>query len=92
MVLSGDLYHFRENRTLKHVPTFNFDEAEILGSIDAVEDFPMESGARLWMEHHIAANALLDKSPANTSRAATPSLVRADALRTSASSGRAPTR
>ena len=64
LVLSGDLYHFPENRTLKRVPTFNFDEAQTLASMDAVEDFLMESGARLWIEHDFAANALLDKSPA----------------------------
>ena len=64
VVLSGDLYHFPENRALKRVPTFNFDEAQTLASMDAVEDFLMESGARLWIEHDFAANALLDKSPA----------------------------
>ncbi len=64
VVLSGDLYHFPENRTLKRVPTFNFDEAETLASMDAVEAFLMESGSTLWIEHDSAANALLDKSPA----------------------------
>ena len=64
LVLSGDLYHFPENRTLRRVPTFNFDEAQTLASMDAVEDFLIESGARLWIEHDVAANALLDKSPA----------------------------
>ena len=64
VVLSGDLYHFPENRTLKRVPTFNFDEAETLASMDLVEDFLIESGARLWIEHDSAANALLNKSPA----------------------------
>ena len=64
VVLSGDLYHFPENRTLRRVPTFNFDEAQTLASMDAVEDFLIESGAKLWIEHDFAANALLDKSPA----------------------------
>ena len=64
LVLSGDLYHFPESRMLKRVPTFNFDEAETLASMDAVEDFLIESGARLWIEHDFAANALLDKAPA----------------------------
>ena len=64
LVLSGDLYHFPENRRLKRVPTFNFDEAQTLASMDAVEDFLIESGATLWIEHDVAANALLDKSPA----------------------------
>jgi len=64
LVLSGDLYHFPENRTLKRVPTFNFDEAQTLASMDAVEDFLFESGATLWTEHDFVANALLDKLPA----------------------------
>ena len=63
VVLSGDLYHFPENRTLKRVPTFNFDEAETLASMDAVEAFLVETGARLWIEHDSAAHAMLDKSP-----------------------------
>ena len=64
VVLSGDLYHFPENRTLKRVPTFNFDEAQTLESMDLVEDFLIETGARLWIEHDFATNARLDKSPA----------------------------
>ena len=46
------------------MPTFNFDEAQTLASMDAVEDFLMESGARLWIEHDFTANALFDKLPA----------------------------
>ncbi len=64
VVLSGDLYHFPENRLLKRVPSFNFDDAQTLASMDAIEDFLAESGARLWIEHDAAANALLRKSPA----------------------------
>ncbi len=64
VVLSGDLYHFPESRSLKRVPTFNFDEEMTLASMDRVEDFLIETGARLWIEHDIAENALLDKSPA----------------------------
>ena len=64
VVLSGDLYHFPESRSLKRVPTFNFDAEMSLASMDRVEDFLIETGARLWIEHDIAENALLDKSPA----------------------------
>jgi glyoxylase-like metal-dependent hydrolase (beta-lactamase superfamily II) len=64
VVLSGDLYHFPENRLLKRVPTFNFDEARTIESMDLIEDFLMSSGARLWIEHDIAANQRLQKSPA----------------------------
>ncbi len=64
VVLSGDLYHFPENRTLKRVPTFNYDEAQTLESMDLVEDFLIDTGAKLWIEHDSAANARLRKSPA----------------------------
>ena len=64
VVLSGDLYHFPESRSLKRVPTFNFDAEMTLESMDRVEDFLIETGARLWIEHDIAENALLEKSPA----------------------------
>ena len=64
IVLSGDLYHFPENRLLKRVPTFNFDDTQTLESMGLVEDFLITTGARLWIEHDIATNVLLDKSPA----------------------------
>ncbi len=64
VVLSGDLYHFPENRLLKRVPTFNYDEAQTLKSMDLVEDMLARTGARLWIEHDIAANERLEKSPA----------------------------
>ena len=64
VVLSGDLYHFPENRLLKRVPTFNYDEAQTLESMDLVEDMLASTGARLWIEHNIAANERLEKSPA----------------------------
>ena len=64
VVLSGDLYHFPESRALKRVPTFNFDAEMTLEAMDRVEDFLIETGARLWIEHDIAENALLEKSPA----------------------------
>ena len=64
VVLSGDLYHFPESRLLKRVPTFNFDAETTLESMDRVEDFLIETGARLWIEHDIAENAMLEKSPA----------------------------
>lgn len=63
VVLSGDLYHFPESRELGRVPLFNFDEAQTLAAMDAVEAFLQESGADLWIEHDSSHNATLKKSP-----------------------------
>ena len=63
IVLSGDLYHFPESRELRRVPLFNFDEAQTLASMDAVEAFLEDSAAELWIEHDSIHNATLKKSP-----------------------------
>ena len=63
VVLSGDLYHFPQSRELRRVPLFNYDEAQTLASMDAVEAFLQESGADLWIEHDSIHNATLKKSP-----------------------------
>ncbi len=64
IVLSGDLYHFALSREDRRVPTFNFDEAETLRSMDRVEEFLETSGAELWIEHELAWFEQLKKSPA----------------------------
>ena len=63
IVLSGDLYHFRESRTLRRVPTFNFDKVESLQSIDKVEALIKKTGATLWIEHDKALADTLKKAP-----------------------------
>jgi len=63
VVLSGDLYHFRESRTLRRVPTFNYDKAQSLQSIDKVEALVKETHATLWIEHDKALADTLKKAP-----------------------------
>ncbi len=63
VVLSGDLYHFRESRTLRRVPTFNYDATQSLQSIDKVEALIKETGATLWIEHDEALADTLKKAP-----------------------------
>ncbi len=63
VLLSGDLYHFRESRTLRSVPTFNYDAAMSLRSIDKVEALLKETGATLWIEHDKALADTLKKAP-----------------------------
>ncbi len=64
VLLSGDLYHYLEERTLDRVPSFDFDEDMTRASRRAMEDFLVETGATMWIEHNIELHETLDKSPA----------------------------
>jgi N-acyl homoserine lactone hydrolase len=63
VVLSGDLYHFPESRTLKRVTTFEYDAAQTQKSREAIEAFLVKTGAQLWIQHDLLGNARLKKSP-----------------------------
>jgi N-acyl homoserine lactone hydrolase len=63
IVLSGDLYHYPEERKLKRVPTFEFDQRQTVETREKIEAFLKESGAQLWIQHDYAANAKLKKAP-----------------------------
>ena len=62
IVLTGDLYHYPEERTLK---TFrvedNIEQTRI--SRAAIDDLLRKTGAKLWIQHDILTNATLKKSP-----------------------------
>ena len=51
VMLSGDLYHFKESRTLKRTPVFNTDSAQTLASMTKVENLLQTENAELWIEH-----------------------------------------
>jgi len=63
ILLSGDLYHFRESRTLRRAPTFNHDAAMTFESMDKVESLLQARGATLWIEHDKALADTLRKAP-----------------------------
>jgi len=63
VVLSGDLYHYPEERSLDRVPTFDFDRDQTRKSRKALEDFLKQSGAQLWIQHDSAVYAKLAKAP-----------------------------
>jgi N-acyl homoserine lactone hydrolase len=64
IVLSGDLYHYPEERTLKRVPTTEFNPAQTAASRAAIEAFLARTHAQLWIQHDFNAIAKLNKSPA----------------------------
>ena len=64
LVISGDLYHYPEERTLHRVPTFDVDPKQTAASRTALEAFMQKAGARLWIQHDLAATMKLNKAPA----------------------------
>jgi glyoxylase-like metal-dependent hydrolase (beta-lactamase superfamily II) len=63
IVLSGDLYHYPEERKLNRVPTTEFNVEQTVASRAAIDAFLKKTGAQLWIQHDFNANAKLKKSP-----------------------------
>ncbi|MFY9242280.1 MAG: N-acyl homoserine lactonase family protein [Polaribacter sp.] len=51
ILLTGDLYHFEENRANRGVPSFNYNVQETLESMDAFEAFAKEKNAEVIIQH-----------------------------------------
>jgi N-acyl homoserine lactone hydrolase len=64
IVLSGDLYHYPEERTLEKIPATEFDREQTVASRAAIEAFLARTHAQLWIQHDFNATAKLKKSPA----------------------------
>jgi hypothetical protein len=63
VVLSGDLYHYPEERKLGRVPTFEFNQEQTSATRAAIDAFLKKTGAQLWIQHDFAGNAKLKKAP-----------------------------
>lgn len=64
VVLSGDLYHYPEERSLKRVPSTEYDARQTAQSRAEVENFLAQSKAELWIQHDYNGMAKIKKSPA----------------------------
>ena len=53
ILLTGDLYHFEENRTSRGVPSFNYDVEKTLQSMDEFEAFEKEKNAEVIIQHSV---------------------------------------
>lgn len=51
LLLSGDLWHLRESRERRLVPSFNVDREQTLASMDKVEALARDTGARIVRQH-----------------------------------------
>ena len=63
VLLSGDLWHYPEERTLNRSPTTEFSPQQTAASREAIEAFLKQTNAQLWIEHDFIGNAKLKKSP-----------------------------
>lgn len=64
ILLSGDLYHYPEELTQRNAPTTEFSREQTVASRAAIQAFLKKTGAQLWIQHDITANAKLKKAPA----------------------------
>ena len=64
VVLSGDLYHYPEERTLRKIPTTEFSREQSAASRATIEAFLASAHAQLWIQHDFNAVAKLKKAPA----------------------------
>jgi glyoxylase-like metal-dependent hydrolase (beta-lactamase superfamily II) len=63
VVLSGDLYHYPEERERKRVPTTDFNPQQTASSRSAIEGFIAQTHAQLWIQHDFTATEKLKKAP-----------------------------
>ena len=63
VLISGDLYHYPEERTQNKIPATEFNADQTVASRKAVEAFMKKNHAQLWIQHDFIANAALKKSP-----------------------------
>jgi len=63
VLISGDLYHYPEERKLNRLPTTEFNVEQTAASRVSIEAFLKKTGAQLWIQHDFTANAKLNKAP-----------------------------
>jgi N-acyl homoserine lactone hydrolase len=63
VVLSGDLYHYPAERTLKRLPTFEVSEAGTAAARAELEGFLSRTSSQLWIQHDLVAHRKLKKAP-----------------------------
>ncbi len=64
VVLSGDLYHYPEERQRKLVPMTEFNPDQTVASRVTIEQFLKDSHAQFWIQHDMIGYSKLKKSPA----------------------------
>jgi glyoxylase-like metal-dependent hydrolase (beta-lactamase superfamily II) len=63
VILSGDLYHLRDNRKYRRMPAFNTQRADTLASMDRIEAIVRNTKARFIVQHDARDFRSLPKFP-----------------------------
>lgn len=63
VLLTGDLYHYPEERTLDRLAVSDLNPEQTRASRMMIEAFLKKTGAQIWIEHDFIGNAKLKKSP-----------------------------
>lgn len=63
MMLSGDMYHFYENREYRRIPIFNYDVKQTMQSMNVFEAFAKEKEAKVYLQHAKGDFEKLPKAP-----------------------------
>jgi N-acyl homoserine lactone hydrolase len=63
VLLSGDLWHYPEERKLNRYPNTEFDLGQTKASRATIEAYLKKTGAQLWIQHDFTGNAKLKKAP-----------------------------
>lgn len=63
ILLSGDLYHFPEQRSLGGIPTFEFNKEQTRATRAEIDMYLKKMNAELWIQHDFGANLKLRKVP-----------------------------
>jgi N-acyl homoserine lactone hydrolase len=64
IVLSGDLYHYRQERTLDRLPVSDFNQDQTRLARQGLEAFLSKTRASLWIQHDLGAHRTLKQAPA----------------------------
>jgi glyoxylase-like metal-dependent hydrolase (beta-lactamase superfamily II) len=64
VVISGDLWHYPEERKLNRLPTMEFNRDQTAASRERIDAFIKKTGAQLWIQHDYLGNLKLKKAPA----------------------------
>ena len=63
LLLTGDLYHYAAERTMKTIPVRDYNREQTAASRAAMDAFLKATGAQLWIQHDILTNATLKHAP-----------------------------